>query len=74
MSRLLGLTPERIRSLEKAKKALEKREREASVNTVVSLLQSLSELHDTSCARRSIFFFLHFPGKRYRKHIFFFRK
>ncbi|XP_046895599.1 solute carrier family 26 member 10 isoform X2 [Hypomesus transpacificus] len=33
MSRLLGLTPERIRSREKARKALEKREREA-VNTV----------------------------------------
>ena len=36
MSRLLGLTPERIRSREKARKALEKREREA-VNTVVRL-------------------------------------
>ncbi|XP_067095918.1 solute carrier family 26 member 10 [Osmerus mordax] len=35
MSRLLGLTPERIRSREKARKALEKREREA-VNTVES--------------------------------------
>ncbi|TKS77584.1 Solute carrier family 26 member 10 [Collichthys lucidus] len=35
MSRLLGLTPEKIRSREKARKALEKREREASVNTVV---------------------------------------
>ncbi|TMS16792.1 Prestin [Larimichthys crocea] len=34
MSRLLGLTPEKIRSREKARKALEKREREASVNTV----------------------------------------
>ncbi|XP_042159592.1 solute carrier family 26 member 10 isoform X2 [Oncorhynchus tshawytscha] len=33
MSRLLGLTPERIRSREKARKALEKREREA-VSTV----------------------------------------
>lgn len=38
MSRLLGLTPEKIRSREKAKKALEKREREATVNTVVRLL------------------------------------
>uniref|UniRef100_A0A3Q1BT96 SLC26A/SulP transporter domain-containing protein n=1 Tax=Amphiprion ocellaris TaxID=80972 RepID=A0A3Q1BT96_AMPOC len=35
MSRLLGLTPEKIRSREKARKALEKREREATVNTVV---------------------------------------
>ncbi|XP_062247267.1 solute carrier family 26 member 10 isoform X1 [Platichthys flesus] len=34
MSRLLGLTPEKIRSWEKAKKALEKREREATINTV----------------------------------------
>lgn len=34
MSRLLGLTPEKIRSREKARKALEKREREATVNTV----------------------------------------
>lgn len=43
MSRLLGLTPEKIRSREKARKALEKREREATVNTVVRLLQSLIE-------------------------------
>lgn len=43
MSRLLGLTPEKIRSWEKARKALEKREREATINTVVSLLQSLNE-------------------------------
>uniref|UniRef100_A0A3B3US01 STAS domain-containing protein n=1 Tax=Poecilia latipinna TaxID=48699 RepID=A0A3B3US01_9TELE len=35
MSRVLGLTPEEIRSREKARKALEKREREASVSTVV---------------------------------------
>uniref|UniRef100_A0A8C5GX23 Solute carrier family 26 member 10-like n=1 Tax=Gouania willdenowi TaxID=441366 RepID=A0A8C5GX23_GOUWI len=35
MSRLLGLTPENIRSREKARKALEKRERETTVNTVV---------------------------------------
>lgn len=35
MSKLLGLTPEKIRSWEKARKALEKREREATVNTVV---------------------------------------
>ncbi|XP_067383725.1 solute carrier family 26 member 10 isoform X2 [Channa argus] len=34
MSRLLGLTPEKIRSWEKARKALEKREREVTVNTV----------------------------------------
>ncbi|KAM3617149.1 uncharacterized protein V6R79_002960 [Siganus canaliculatus] len=34
MSRLLGLTPEKIRSREKARKALEKREREATINTV----------------------------------------
>ncbi|KAI3356848.1 hypothetical protein L3Q82_003502 [Scortum barcoo] len=34
MSRLLGLTPEKIRSRKKARKALEKREREATVNTV----------------------------------------
>ncbi|XP_041802252.1 solute carrier family 26 member 10 isoform X1 [Chelmon rostratus] len=34
MSRLLGLTPEKIRSREKARKALEKREREATVSTV----------------------------------------
>ncbi|XP_051280078.1 solute carrier family 26 member 10 [Dicentrarchus labrax] len=34
MSRLLGLTPEKIRCREKARKALEKREREATVNTV----------------------------------------
>lgn len=38
MSRLLGLTPEKIRSREKARKVLEKREREATVNTVVRLL------------------------------------
>ncbi|KAM4611023.1 solute carrier family 26 member 10 [Polymixia lowei] len=34
MSRLLGLTAERIRSREKARKALEKRERETAVSTV----------------------------------------
>ncbi|XP_019944534.1 solute carrier family 26 member 10 [Paralichthys olivaceus] len=34
MSRLLGLTPEKIHSWEKARKALEKREREATINTV----------------------------------------
>ncbi|XP_029974560.1 solute carrier family 26 member 10 [Salarias fasciatus] len=34
MSRLLGLTPEKIRSREKFRKALEKRERETAVNTV----------------------------------------
>ncbi|XP_051914393.1 solute carrier family 26 member 10 isoform X2 [Hippocampus zosterae] len=34
MGRLLGLTPEKIRSREKARKALEKRERETNVNTV----------------------------------------
>lgn len=44
MSRLLGLTPEKIRSWEKARKALEKRERDVTVNTVVRLLQSISEL------------------------------
>ena len=44
MSRLLGLTPEKIRSWEKARKALEKREREATINTVVCLVQSLNEL------------------------------
>lgn len=38
MSRLLGLTPEKIRSWEKARKALEKREGETTVNTVVQLL------------------------------------
>ncbi|CAG07427.1 unnamed protein product, partial [Tetraodon nigroviridis] len=37
MSRLLGLTPEKIRSWEKARKALEKREGETTVNTVVGL-------------------------------------
>lgn len=40
MSRLLGLTPEKIRSWEKARKALEKREREVTVNTVVRQLHS----------------------------------
>lgn len=35
MSRLLGLTPEKIRSREKARKALEEREREAAISTVV---------------------------------------
>ncbi|KAI9530754.1 hypothetical protein NQZ68_000245 [Dissostichus eleginoides] len=34
MSKLLGLTPEKIRSREKARKALEKRERDATVSTV----------------------------------------
>ncbi|XP_056130398.1 solute carrier family 26 member 10 [Lampris incognitus] len=34
VSKLLNLTPERIRSQEKAMKALEKRERESTVNTV----------------------------------------
>ncbi|XP_061684695.1 solute carrier family 26 member 10 isoform X1 [Syngnathoides biaculeatus] len=34
MSKLLGLTSEKIRSREKARKALEKRERETNVNTV----------------------------------------
>uniref|UniRef100_A0A8D2ZLD8 Solute carrier family 26 member 10 n=1 Tax=Scophthalmus maximus TaxID=52904 RepID=A0A8D2ZLD8_SCOMX len=34
MSRLLGLTPEKIRSWEKARKALEKRERDATISTV----------------------------------------
>ncbi|XP_026189524.1 solute carrier family 26 member 10 isoform X2 [Mastacembelus armatus] len=34
ISRLLGLTPEKIRSREKARKALERRERDISVNTV----------------------------------------
>uniref|UniRef100_A0A8D3C0Q8 Solute carrier family 26 member 10 n=1 Tax=Scophthalmus maximus TaxID=52904 RepID=A0A8D3C0Q8_SCOMX len=38
MSRLLGLTPEKIRSWEKARKALEKRERDATISTVVRLL------------------------------------
>lgn len=40
ISRLLGLTPEKIRSREKARKALEKREREAVVNTVVRVLRT----------------------------------
>ncbi|TNN56931.1 Solute carrier family 26 member 10 [Liparis tanakae] len=44
MSRLLGLTPEKIRSWEKARKALEKREREATVSTVVRLQELLMEL------------------------------
>lgn len=44
MSRLLGLTPEKIRSWEKARKAVEKRERDVAVNTVVRLLKSISEL------------------------------
>ena len=35
ISRLLDLTPERIRSREKARKAMERRERESTVNTVV---------------------------------------
>ncbi|CAL8275258.1 unnamed protein product [Boreogadus saida] len=34
VSRLLGLTPERIRSLEKKRKALEKRQRDTTVSTV----------------------------------------
>ncbi|XP_055022162.1 solute carrier family 26 member 10 [Boleophthalmus pectinirostris] len=34
VNKLLGLTPEKIRSREKAQKALEKRERETTVNTV----------------------------------------
>ncbi|XP_076597850.1 solute carrier family 26 member 10 [Chaetodon auriga] len=34
MSRILGLTPEKISSRERARKALEKREREATVSTV----------------------------------------
>ncbi|CAL8366724.1 unnamed protein product [Lota lota] len=34
VSRLLGLTPERIRSLEKRRKALEKRQRDTTVSTV----------------------------------------
>ncbi|XP_030220109.1 solute carrier family 26 member 10 isoform X2 [Gadus morhua] len=34
VSRLLGLTPERIRSLEKTRKALEKRQRDTTVSTV----------------------------------------
>nr|XP_020470814.1 solute carrier family 26 member 10-like [Monopterus albus] len=34
MSRLLGLTPEKIRSKEKARKTLEKREREVTISTV----------------------------------------
>lgn len=38
MGRLLGLTPEKIRSWEKARKALEKREREAAISTVVRKL------------------------------------
>lgn len=42
MSRLLGLTPEKIRSWEKARKALEKREGETAVNTVVRPLPSLN--------------------------------
>ncbi|KAF3860424.1 hypothetical protein F7725_000679 [Dissostichus mawsoni] len=38
MSKLLGLTPEKIRSREKSRKALEKRERDATVSTVVKIL------------------------------------
>lgn len=42
MSRLLGLTPEKIRSREKARKALERRrERDVTVNTVVRWPQTL---------------------------------
>lgn len=42
MSRLLGLTPEKIRSREKARKALERRrERDVTVNTVVRRPQTL---------------------------------
>uniref|UniRef100_A0A665X865 Solute carrier family 26 member 10 n=1 Tax=Echeneis naucrates TaxID=173247 RepID=A0A665X865_ECHNA len=48
MSRLLGLTPEKIRSWEKARKALEKREREAAINTVVRLLDVQAVLIDCS--------------------------
>lgn len=40
MSSLLGLTPEKIRSWEKMRKALEKREGETTVNTVVRLLNN----------------------------------
>lgn len=47
MSKLLGLTPEKIRSREKARKAVENRERETTVSTVVrptsaNLVQILS--------------------------------
>jgi hypothetical protein len=41
VSRLLGLTPERIRSLEKTRKALEKRQRDTTVSTVVRLAAGL---------------------------------
>lgn len=44
MSRLLALTPEKIRSREKARKAQERRERDVTVNTVVRQLPSLNEL------------------------------
>lgn len=56
MSRLLGLTPEKIRSWEKARKALEKREREATINTVVRLLQSLNELRQKNTVYRFLKF------------------
>ena len=41
VSRLLGLTPERIRNLEKTRKALEKRQRDTTVSTVVRLVVGL---------------------------------
>ena len=51
MSRLLGLTPEKIRSWEKARKALEKREGETTVNTVVRLLHHCVNSLDVSLRR-----------------------
>uniref|UniRef100_A0A665X8E9 Solute carrier family 26 member 10 n=1 Tax=Echeneis naucrates TaxID=173247 RepID=A0A665X8E9_ECHNA len=80
MSRLLGLTPEKIRSWEKARKALEKREREAAINTVVRLLRSLNETKNIQISNEIQFnfninfIFSLFSGKRHSKHIIFLRK
>lgn len=67
MSRLLGLTPEKIRSREKARKALERRDRDATVNTVVRRLQSLewARLWLTNQSKCLLIPSLSFLGKRH---------
>lgn len=65
MSRLLGLTPEKIRSREKARKALERRERDVTVNTVVRQPATLNE-HEIPTRTSFIVIFFVFLGKRHR--------
>lgn len=77
MSRLLGLTPEKIRSREKARKALERRERDVTVSTVVGHPRLLNELNRDVPSRANVFLFLprtSVSGQRHCKHLVFLRE